>query len=561
MKIQNLPLRVLLWAMVALIMSSRASSPSTPFVNALSLTRRPSRSPPQGQLRQKKSIRLAASSSSPNNDKGEHQRKEKKQQSLSLVGTATIPEEIFNLVKSIIGAGVLSLPAGIALMANVGTSGAVGHSHGILLSSFFLIAVMGSISAYTFSLIARVCRMTNSDTYAECWTATKGQSLAWIVALSSTLDCFAGNLTYSMVLADTFRQLLSSLFNLIGNGNGSSNQLIATLAAKNSRANVLLLLTTTVLLPLCCVKNLSSLAPFSLVGILGMVYTGIVIGLRYFDGSYRLPNGKFLADLKSLPSFAAGSASAAAGSIGGTSSTLPLLNPNSLILVSMLSTAYIAHFNAPKFYKELKGSSKEPNRFHIGVVVPSFAASVLFYAVVSSMGYLTFGSSTAPMILSNYSTKDILLSLSRFAVGLSLIFSYPLLFVGLRDGIIDLINQISPLLSKKNKTQQQKPLVLTQSQSNRVTVGLISFITVLALKITDLAFVASMSGALLGTSLIFIFPTLMFRSALKNESERTNIPYTKLQKFERRLCSVIVGLGVFIAGVGAKMAWKAAGAA
>ena len=27
-------------------------------------------------------------------------------------GTATIPDEIFNLVKSIVGAGVLSLPAG-----------------------------------------------------------------------------------------------------------------------------------------------------------------------------------------------------------------------------------------------------------------------------------------------------------------------------------------------------------------------------------------------------------------------------------------------------------------
>lgn len=31
---------------------------------------------------------------------------------LSTEGTATIPDEIFNLVKSIVGAGVLSLPAG-----------------------------------------------------------------------------------------------------------------------------------------------------------------------------------------------------------------------------------------------------------------------------------------------------------------------------------------------------------------------------------------------------------------------------------------------------------------
>lgn len=33
-------------------------------------------------------------------------------EAVSTAGTATIPDEIFNLVKSIVGAGVLSLPAG-----------------------------------------------------------------------------------------------------------------------------------------------------------------------------------------------------------------------------------------------------------------------------------------------------------------------------------------------------------------------------------------------------------------------------------------------------------------
>ena len=512
------------------------------FADALSLTKRNSALPPQKQQTNQQSISLAASSSDENDgpSKGTNQ-------SSSSVGSATIPEEVFNLVKSIIGAGVLSLPAGIALMAN---NGASSTSSGILLStSSMLIALMGGISAYTFSLIARVCKMTNSNTYADCWKATKGQSLAWIVALSSTLDCFAGNLTYSMVLADTFRQLFSYLFEL-GGSSGKYAALFATLNAYNSRTRVLLVLTATILMPLCCVKNLSSLAPFSLVGILGMVYTAFVIGLRYFDGSYKLPNGRFLADLGVVPSFA-GAGSSSAGSM-----LLPLRNPKSLILVSMLSTAYIAHFNAPKFYRELKDADSQPKRFHLGVVASSFAVSVLFYAIVSALGYLTFGAATEGMILSNYSTKDVLVSLSRFAVGLSLIFSYPLLFVGLREGIVDLINQITPLL-RSNKTTPQKQLVLTDKQSNRVTVGMVSLITMLALKITDLTFVASMSGALLGTSLIFIFPPLMFRSALTMESERTSTPFTGLQTFERRLCSIIVGLGVFIAGVGAKMAWTA----
>jgi amino acid permease len=480
------------------------------------------------------------------------------------IGSATVAQEIFNLVKCIIGAGVLSLPAGIALMGTGGTTtDAAAHTPtGMLLSTACgFIAIAGGISAYTFSLIARVCKMTNSETYADCWKATRGPSKAWIVALSSTLDCFAGTLTYSMVLADTFHQLLSYCLQTTSTtttatsvGGKLVSGVVTALEAHNNRSTVLLLLTATALMPLCCIRNLSSLAPFSLVGILGMVYTAVVIGLRCFDGSYRLPNGRFLADLTTLPSFSAGSGRASLGRLP------PWKNPKSLILVSMLSTAYIAHFNAPKFYRELKDSDRRPKRFHLGVVLPSFGISVVFYALVSSMGYLTFGSATEGMILTNYSTRDVLVTLSRFAVGLSLIFSYPLLFAGLRDGIVDLINQVSPFLVRKDTpttaAATTKPFVLTDQQSDRLTVGIMSLITILALKITDLTFVASMSGALLGTSLIFIFPPLMFRSALATKRHQTNTPFTRLERFERGLCSWIVGLGVFIAGVGAKMAWR-----
>lgn len=522
-------------------------TPSLPFTFASTLSKRSSalRRKPRIQQQQHTRLQSFRLGSLPSRETTENElpTKEIEQSSSSSlhIGTATIPEEVFNLVKSIIGAGAFSLPAGIALMASNGSG--VKSTLG---ASFALVAVTGAISAYTFSMIARVCKMTNSNTYAECWQATKGRSLAWIVALSSTLDCFAGNLTFSMVLADTFRQLLSALFKL-GESKTYYPALFAAMESFNSRSRVLLVLTATLLIPLCCVKNLSTLAPFSLIGILGMVYTVIVIALRYFDGSYGVPGGRFLADIESVPSFNG----------EGASLLLPLTNPKSLILVSMLSTAYIAHFNAPKFYRELKDSDTQPKRFHVGVVASSFTVSMLFYFLISSFGYLTFGSATKGMLLTNYSTNDVLISLSRFAVGLSLIFSYPLLFVGLRDGIVDLINQVSPLLFPKTDARQPKKLELTDSQSNRLTVGLVSLITMLALKINNLTFVASLSGALLGTSLIFIFPPLMFRSALMMESDRTNTPLTSHQKFERRICSAIVGLGVFIAGVGAKMALTA----
>ena len=119
-----------------------------------------------------------------------------------------------------------------------------------------------------------------------------------------------------MILADTFKNLLS------------------TLGYEFGRTNVLLGVTSVVILPLCLMKNLSSLAPFSLAGIIGMAYTAIAMAVRYFGPGYKLPDGKFLPDVAEnlQPVFGSSGASA-------------VISPSSFILISMLSTTYMAHFN------------------------------------------------------------------------------------------------------------------------------------------------------------------------------------------------------------------------
>ena len=268
---------------------------------------------------------------------------------------------------------------------------AFGNAPSALIPATALVVAIGAISAYTFMLIARVCSITGATSYADAWDKTRGTETSWIIAASSALDCFAGNLSYSMILADTFKNLL------------------ATIGIMTTRSNALLGVTGLVLLPLCLVKNLSTLAPFSLVGIMGMVYTSVAIGIRFFGGAYKSPAGRFLPDI--APTF-----QPAFGSEGA----MAAISPNSLILVCMLSTAYIAHFNAPRFFKELKNNTMK--RFS-SVTSWSFGISTAMYAAVSAMGFLTFGANADGLILNNYSTKDILISLSRFAVAVSLVFS------------------------------------------------------------------------------------------------------------------------------------------
>ena len=121
---------------------------------------------------------------------------------------------------------------------------AFGNAPSALIPATLLTLFTGAISAYTFMLIARVCKMTGATSYADAWDKTRGTKTAWIVALSSALDCFMGNLSYSMILADSIRDLLS------------------TFSIVTTRTRSLIGVTTLILLPLCMVKNIATLAPF-----------------------------------------------------------------------------------------------------------------------------------------------------------------------------------------------------------------------------------------------------------------------------------------------------------
>ena len=217
-------------------------------------------------------------------------------------GGATVSELIFNLVKNIVGAGVLSLPVGIAAFADAPSA---------VVPAVALIAIIGALSGYGFALIGRVCAYTNTKSYRDAWSKTVSESTSWIPASIVTFKTFCAILAYSMILGDTFVSLLAT-------GGVSAGKTLVTVV-----------LTATVLLPLCLLKNLSSLAPFSLVGSLGMIYTAVAMTIRYMGKSY-LAGGKFATDTAAnlRPSF---------GTVGASGVTSPAV----AILVGMLSTAYM----------------------------------------------------------------------------------------------------------------------------------------------------------------------------------------------------------------------------
>ena len=295
---------------------------------------------------------------------------------------ASMSSAIFNLVKCIVGAGVLGLPSGVA---------ALGGTPDALIPGNLLVLFIGAMSGYGFALVGRVCAYTNAKSYKEAWANTLGKNTSWIPTLCCLLVTSCTVLGYSMILSETIPKLLMPL------------------GVAMSRTQALFSITGGVLLPLCLMKSLNALAPFSLVGILGMVWTAMAMAIRYFDGSYRAGGALLGTVPESLqPSFS-------------SETGLPsIFSSSAFVLISMLSTASMAHYNAPKFYVELRNRTL-PRYYK--VVGASSAISVLLFCAVTTVGFLTFGQSCSGLVLNNYSSQDGLMSLGRVAVAVSLVCS------------------------------------------------------------------------------------------------------------------------------------------
>lgn len=116
-----------------------------------------------------------------------------------LGGDATLSTSTFNLAKNIIGAGVLSLPSGVALISD---------STAALVPSSGLTILMGLVSAYSFSLIGRACAQHKTDSFQDTWAKSVDPKTAWMISAGITAMCFLSCLAYSIIIGEQFYNLL-----------------------------------------------------------------------------------------------------------------------------------------------------------------------------------------------------------------------------------------------------------------------------------------------------------------------------------------------------------------
>jgi amino acid permease len=247
------------------------------------------------------------------------------------------------------------------------------------------------------------------------------------------------------------------------------------------------------------------------------------MGLRFFDGSYLAPAincakaGKFFEQLPlgMQPAF-------------GTVSGGWKLDHMAFLVLSCLGTAFLAHFNAPTFYGDLE--NKTPERFN-KVVAYGFGTSTLVFAAMMAFGFGTFGAATVGNVFVNYASTDALAILCRIAIVFSIIFTYPLAFVGLKNSALALLNHKAPSVAS------------SEAKKNAVTALLLAVITGAALALKDLGFVAALTGSLMGSLIIYIFPALFRLKSLKNIEKRLSFT-------EKASTYGLIGFGSILGVVG-----------
>jgi hypothetical protein len=102
----------------------------------------------------------------------------------------------FNLAKSIIGSGILSLPSGLALFSDSTTA---------LYPGIAAILFMGLLSGYGFSSIGKACSIHSADNFNAAWIASTGNEskkgsgfVSYVIAFKTLIGC----LCYSMIIGE-----------------------------------------------------------------------------------------------------------------------------------------------------------------------------------------------------------------------------------------------------------------------------------------------------------------------------------------------------------------------
>ncbi len=285
-----------------------------------------------------------------------------------LVRNTSMAAGTFNLCKSAIGVGILSLPAS---MRNAG-----------LMLGLLLLALGSFTTSSTLHFLARIGANTDLGDYYAVGRLAYG-SWGEVVAVAVTLVYLFGALIgYASYTSTYFVEFFSFVFK------------VQRGEAWYVNSKVVIGISAMLIFPLACLRDLSKLARASVVGMACMAFVCGLTVVDYFVGTR--PADATLTMFKFAPS--------------------------ALMAFSNILFAFCNHFTMVAIIPVFIDPT--PRRRSILVTI-SATIVLLFYFLVSLFGYLHFGNSVADNIL--LSQSNMAYAIAQLLVACVIILSFPLL--------------------------------------------------------------------------------------------------------------------------------------
>ncbi|KAL8224321.1 hypothetical protein R6Q57_019796 [Mikania cordata] len=312
---------------------------------------------------------------------------------------ASMSGAVMNLSTTIIGAGIMALPA---------TMKVLGLGLGIVV--IILVAVL---TEATVKILLRFSRAGGADSYGGLMGDAFGDLGKKMLEACVVVNNIGVLVIYMIILGDVVAGSSSNGVHHPGLLEGWFGPCWWT-----GRVFVLLVITLGVFVPLASLKRMDSLSVTSGLAVaLAVVFLIVTAGIAIFKlAAGSLPMPRLLPDITGINSVW-----------------------NLFTAVPVLVTAYICHFNVHPVRNELENPSLIEPIVQISLVLCTFV-----YIMTSFFGFILFGDSTMGDILSNFDSdldvpfSYLLNDIVRVSYALHLMLVFPLVFYALRlntDGL------------------------------------------------------------------------------------------------------------------------------
>lgn len=404
---------------------------------------------------------------------------EKKKCDEYIPGTTSLGMSVFNLSNAIMGSGILGLAFALA-------------NTGILLFLVLLSSVT-LLSIYSINLLLICSKETGCMVYEKLGEQVFGTTGKFVIFGATSLQNTGAMLSYLFIVKN---ELPSAIKFLMGEEE--------TFSAWYVDGRVLVVIVTfSIILPLCLLKNLGYLGYTSGFSLSCMVFFLIVVIYKKFQ----------------IPCIVPGLNATSANSTNADMCTPKYVTFNSKTVYALptIAFAFVCHPSVLPIYSELKDRSQKRMQMVSNI---SFFAMFVMYFLTAIFGYLTFYENVQSDLLHKYQSKDDVLILTvRVAVIVAVILTVPVLFFTVRSSLFE--------LAKKTKFNLCRHIF--------VTIILLVIINLLVIFIPSMKDIFGVVGVTSANMLIFILPSSLYLKITNQDEDKGT---------QRIWAALFLGLGV-----------------